>query len=594
MAKVIVWNSIATRKRSPSDGFLENGLGLIKSYLQEYNHEVTVVDWQKNEFYNSLCPKPLRVLNRASTEIMFSLSKKHKTAMKLYFPIFNLLQETVNCLRKSRMKQKLRQLAKTVVKSKVKVFGVKVWYGEAFVWADYLAKQIKKKDPTILLVAGGFHVTLYEEDFLKNSSFDLGVTAQGEVTFKRILNICDKCQKYWDKPLVLKMVADEAEEGYILNLVYWKDGAVKKTVRAKPKMEDKPFPKYASDAIEGKLKVHVLLDSLGCPWGKCSFCVHSHFYPRFFARPVKAMVDEIEYMIKQGVGLFRFAGSETPPAFGVQIAEEILIRGLKIRYSIGCRAVKNINSSKEKYELTVKQYELMLRAGLVALFMGGETANDAINDQVMNKGVTRYELEGTVKAFRQAQKNTGINAYVSVALIYPTPLVAGVTLEDVFNDNLEFVKEVKPDSVIVSPSTPFKNTVWYNDSEKYGFKMPSGFIKNIMKYEYVLYKPPSLWPSLGEIKLCGLSFKEALLACERMRRAVEETGVPSDLTDEFFLMIEGAGYKGKEALLKFKRETAVDLVSSDYRNIERITRLTNEYSLKLAQDNTIIRDADLS
>ncbi|MCQ9207689.1 MAG: radical SAM protein, partial [Omnitrophica bacterium] len=447
MARIWLWNSIATRKRSPSDGFLENGLAILKGDLEGRGHSVRVIDWQKNEFYDSLCPKWARSINRLSTAFMFWLAKKGKIYAKLYFLVFNALQEMVNSIRRDRMKRTLKEFGDEVLKSGIKIFGAKIWYGEAFLWADWLADYIKRKDPSILLVAGGFHATLYEEDFLKNSVFDLAVISEGEKPLRIILGIVDKNLVNWDKGRVVDEIKARIDSEELKNMVYRDKTEVRATSRYTPEMDKKSFPKYEKENIEGKLKIHVLLDSLGCPWGKCSFCVHSHFYPRFYPRPVEDIVSEMEYMIKQGIGLFRFAGSETPPAFGIRIAKAILEKGLRVKYSTGCRPVNRIGESEEKYNVVVKDYETMLRAGLRAIFMGGETGNDTINDRIMNKGVNKDDIIKTAKAFREAQKGTGIQAYLSLALIYPAPLVGGISLEDVFRDDMELIEKVAPDSV---------------------------------------------------------------------------------------------------------------------------------------------------
>ena len=585
MAKIWLWNSIATRKRSPSDGFLENGLALLKGYLEGRGHSVRVIDWQKNEFYNSLCYAWLRGLNRLSTAFMFRLGKSGKIYTKLYFPIFNLIQETVSCVRKHRIKYYLKKLADEAIAGGVHIFGIKVWYGEAFILSDWLASYLKRKDPSMLVVAGGFHITLYEDDILKNSSFDIGVVAEGEKPLEMILKVADEQGEGWDKKAVLARINEKAKSGEIKSIIYRDDDVIRVTERYAPQMDDKALPKYDDDQIEGKLKIHVLLDSLGCPWGKCNFCVHWHFYPKFYPRPVEHIIAEMEYMIKKGIGLFRFAGSETPPAFGVKIAQAILDKGLKLKYSIGCRAVNGIAQSKERYDAVVKDYEVMLRAGLVAVFMGGETGNDIINDKVMNKGVRREDIIATMNAFREAQRKTGIRSYISLALIYPVPLVDGIKMEEVFNDDIALIRDASPDSVIVSPCTPFKRTRWHTERDKFGFTLSDDFIDKVMKYEYVLYKPPALWPPLGNIKLHNFDFKYILEECGRLRKAVEEQGVPADLTDEYFLMIEGVGYSGKDGLMRFKKETAIDLISSDYPNIERITEQTNAMSSKLAESN---------
>jgi radical SAM superfamily enzyme YgiQ (UPF0313 family) len=585
MAEIWIWNSMATRKRSPSDGFLENGLGILKSYLESQNHSVRIIDWQDYKFHQKLCFGWLLALNKRSVKFIFKLGEKNRNLAKAYFPVFNLIQDAVHYTQKSRMQYYLRKLGDDIIRNKIKVAGVKVWYGEAFVFSNYLAAYLKRKDPSILLIAGGFHVTLYEEDFLKNSVFDLGVAAEGEQTLETILDIVNQNQNDWHKEQVLEIVKSKIQKGELKNLIYRDNGIVKVTERNPVDLKQKSFPSYDEATLTEKLRIHAILDSLGCPWGKCNFCVHHHFYSQFQARPVADIVAELKYVVAKGVGMFRFAGSETPPGFGVRIAEEILANKLEIMYSIGCRPIKGIGDSENVYIQTVDNFKIMLKAGLRAIFFGGESGNDVINDVVMNKGVNRKEITKTIEAFKQAQKETGIKAYSSLALIYPTPLVEGITLEKVFKDNLDLIQEVHPDSVIISPCTPFKNSKWYEEKEKYGFEFSDGLLSKFMNYEYVLYKPPSLWPSLGNVKFQGLSFQEFLLECERLRKAVDAMGISTDLTDEYYMMIIGAGYSGEAGIKEFKKATGIDLISSEYSNIKAIAAKTNEYSKKLAASN---------
>jgi len=583
MAKIVLWNSMATRKRSPTDGFLENGLTTLKSFLEDNGHEAEIADWQKNDFYASLCPKIILSLNRKSTELIFYFGRKNSFLAKVYFPIFSLIQNTVSYFQKTTMEKKLKELGDRIIKSGVKILGVKVWYGEAFAFSNFLAKYIKEKDSSVLTIAGGFHVTLYEEDFLRNSDFDLGVVSDGEKPLKIILDISQSNLKNWNKEKVLFQIRKMAEEGSLKNIVYRNGSEIKKTKRYMPDMQNKSVPKYDKAALEGKLKIHIVLDSSGCPWGKCNFCAHSHFYSGYFPRPIKDIIKEIKIMASQGIGLFKFAGSETPPEFGAKIAKEIKNENLNIKYSIGCRAIHNIGDSGKLYDLTVRQFEEMLVSGLVAIFMGGECGNDKINKEIMNKEANKNDIINTFKAFRLAQKNTGIKAYASLAIIYPSPILPGISLKDIYEDDLELIKTIMPDSAIISPSSPFKNTNWYKE-KKFGFDIPEDFIRIVMKYEYVLYKPPSLWPSLGKISLNGMDFRSMLEECGKMRKAVEEElKIPTDLTDEYFLIIESSGYKGKEGIARFKKETSIDLASGDYRNIERMTQEANKYGENLVR-----------
>jgi len=582
MAKIVLWNSISSRKRSPTDGFLEDGLVALRDFLRSNNHSLEIVDWQKIGFFSTLCPKPLLYLNRASTKFIFYLAGKNEIYAKVYFPIFAFIQDVVSFFQKRKIKKNLKKLADSLIKSGTKIFGAQVWYGEAFELSDWIASYIKEKDPSVLTIATGFQATLYEEDLLKNSNFDMGIISDEEKPMKIILDIADKHTKNWNKQKVLGEIIKSAESEELLNIIYRKGSKIILTKRYFPDIKNKIIPAYDESDFEGKLRIHKITDAFGCPWGKCNFCTHSHFYRGYLPRDVNNIVDEIELMQKKGIGLFKFTGSETPPQFGAEIAREILNRKLNIKYAVFCRAVHDINDSGEFFESIVNNFELMLKAGLVSIFIGGECANDRINKEIMNKEANREDIINTVKAFRKAQERTGVKAYAGLALIYPTPLLEGITLEDVFNDDFALIKEIEPDTVIVSPSTPFKNTAWYKDKKRFGFSIPEDFINKFIKYEYVLYKPPSFWPSMGNVSLNGMGFKKGLEECERLRRAVEDLGIPTDISDDCFLVAVGSGYEGKDGLMKFKRETSLDLVSADYQNIKRITEAVNKYSTNVS------------
>jgi hypothetical protein len=314
MAEIWIWNSMATRKRSPSDGFLENGLGILKSYLGAHNHQARIIDWQDYKFHQKLCFGWLLSLNKRSVRFIFSLGHKNRNLAKMYFPVFNIIQDAVHSTQKRRMQYYLRKLGDDIIRNKIQVVGVKVWYGEAFLFSNYLAGYLKRKDPSILLVAGGFHVTLYEEDFLKNSVFDLGVAAEGEKTLASILDILNQNRNGWNKEQVLNRIKENIQTGELKNIIYRDNGEIKVTSRELVELKGKALPSYDDDTLSKKLRIHAILDSLGCPWGKCNFCVHHHFYSQFQARPVADIISEIKYIVDKGIGMFRFAGSETPGA----------------------------------------------------------------------------------------------------------------------------------------------------------------------------------------------------------------------------------------------------------------------------------------
>jgi hypothetical protein len=214
--------------------------------------------------------------------------------------------------------------------------------------------------------------------------------------------------------------------------------------------------------------------------------------------------------------------------------------------------------------------------------MGGETGHDQINREVMNKGITRQDLIATSSAIREAERRAGQKIDLALALIYPTPLVEGVTQDEVFDMNLKLVAEFRPDSVLVTPPGPFKQSRWYNEKERFGFEFEDTIIPSMMEYEYVLYKPPDMWPKF-KMSLQGKGFTEILTECLRLRKAIENMDIPTDLSDEHFLMLRSAGLIGKDGARRFKKESLLDIASCDYRLLTEISSKINVVTRRLAE-----------
>lgn len=579
MAKIILWNSVAKRRRSISDNFYDNGLATLKGYLEDRGHNVEVIDWARDDFYSSLTPPFLAKYLRNLYSAL--LSTDNKLARNFLGFITIQLQEYLSAIQERRIKKEIKKLARYLKDSRVRIFGAKIWYGEAFTNAKYLVRQIKKIAPEIITIAGGYHVTLYEEHLLENSNFDLGVVCEGEFTLEKILNSLDEQKENYDKNKILQNVIAQAQSGTIENLIYRGDGKVYKTKRRQITVQSaKNIPRYILN--ENKSRIHVMVESLGCDWGRCHFCVHPQFYSHYSLRNADEITDEIEAMLKIGIGVFRFAGSDTPPGFGEKIARKIKEKNLKVAFGMGSRP---IIGAKNRYDSLVESYATLIESGLRAVFMGGETGNDFINQEVMNKGVFFEDIVYTIKALREAEKKAGAKVFLSLALIFPTPLLGKVTLERVREDNLRLLRETLPDSAMITPPGPFLHTKWYEERDRFGFKVDEHIIRQAMEYEYVLYKPPHLWPKLG-VSLEGKPFKKLLEECNEFRNLVEKTiEIPTDLSDEHFLMFYSAGIRDKEDVLKAKKETMLDIISCDYQLTRSISQRVNEFSQKISMEN---------
>lgn len=582
--EIWIWNSRARRRRSASDNFEENGLHLLKAYLLEYGISVQIIDDATRDGYNALSPPWLSHWNHLLYKQLFD-QEKSKLVKTIIAPLASLTQNILSLIQHRRMILRLDAVARNIAIEKMKLFGIKVWYGEAFTYSKILTKLINKYSPATIVIAGGYHATLYEEDILQYSNFDLSVAGNGEEPLKSIIEFVRSTYiNGMTKEDFLNILIKEQQDKPIPGLIFRNNNQIvfnSKNVSRKIKTT---IPRYTYNS--GKTKVHILLESSGCPWNACNFCVHNKFAPVYHTRKPSDIIYEIKEMIRQGIGLFRFAGSDTPPHYGQQIAKAILEDNLHVEFTMGCRAVKNCKDP-EVFRETSEAFALLMKAGLRGIFMGGETGNDMINYEVMNKGITSEDVLYTIKAFRQAQINAEQRATVSLAFIYPSPIVASVKLTDIFQDNIQLIKKAQPDAVMISPPGPFKNTNWYCKADEFGFDISADFIQRMMEYEYVLYKPVDLWKEIP-FSLKGMDFKKMLAETQKLRRYVDrELDIPTDLSDEHFLMISSSGMLSGEGIKEFKQKSLLSILSSDYRYLDYISDKVNRYSNKLADSNNL-------
>lgn len=580
--RIVLWNSVARRRRSISDTFYDNGLATLKAHVESLGHEATVIDWATDDFYSSLSPaaiaRPLRLMYA-------SLMRSPSPVAKALLGLASMrLQDLLGMVQRSRLDSRLRRLVSSLKGEGVKVLGVKLWYGEAFENALRLARLVRREAPDVLTIAGGYHVTLYEERILALGSFDLCVEREGEEALAAVLGIADAHALRWDREAALAEIAAAAGRGEIGNLIYRAPGGIQKSERIEKSVRidadarrTRATPSYEGRA--GKVAIHVVTESYGCVWGKCHFCVHRQFSSRFSARDPGEVVSEIEAMLRIGVGVFRFAGSDTPPAYGARIARKLIEGGLEVVFAMGSRA---ISGAAGKFEELAESYGTLIEGGLRAVFMGGETGNDFVNAEVMNKGVSYSDIVATIRALREAERRIGRKVYLSLALIFPTPTMGRVGLEEVASDNLRLLAEARPDSVMVTPPGPFLHTAWYEDQGRFGFEVDEAAILSAMKYEYVLYKPPQFWPLLG-ISLEGRPFSRLLAECGEFRGRVQrELGIPTDISDEHFLMFYAAGIREVGEIAEAKERTMLDILSCDYRRTGEISARVNEFSRALS------------
>lgn len=567
--ELLLVNSYAPRQRIASDAALENGLAILRTYLESKGYQTEVVDDQRVIAMTSGVPQ--FCLKLLSYMVSLQMKVYNRQAKFLWLLIMLLtwpLQALSLYYRRQFMSKRIDEIVQTIKESKIKFLGIKVWYGDAFTWSKLLAAKVRENCPDTVIIAGGPQVKVYGEHILADGDFDIAIMGPGEEVLEKMLMLRQKIKEKGE-------FITAFHNDYPSKLV--KVGGYSTGCTDKKAMFI--TPQYRLEDLAGKILFHTLVDGYGCSWNQCSFCSHTRQNRVYQSRSVKEIVDEIEVMVQQGISFFRFSSSETPVEHGMKIAEEILKRGLNIHFSMFARAVRVTPAVYEAFRL-------MIKAGLRAVFMGGETGHDQINEKIMNKGVKSKDIIDTINCIKLAATETNHNCRVGLSLIYPCPVTDGITLDEVFQENIRLIQAANPDTVIVNPPGVFPETKWMEKADEYGFSIEPNVIPSFMRYEYSIYKPVELWDKLG-YKLQGLGGAELLKETGRFRTAVVKLGIPTDISDEYLMMTEAIGYTTRLDLLQFKSKSLQDIMSGNTTYMEQIIEKINQKSRQMALQGRI-------
>lgn len=568
---LLLVNSMAPRQRIASDAALENSLAILRTYLEDKGYLVEIVDEQRVSATEAGVPK--WVVKLLQLLVWIQMKTYHKSTKYIWI-FFMLLSWPVQVLslyyRNLYLTAKIDDIIRTIKLRHIRLLGIKVWYGDSFTWSKLLATKVKESCPEVVVIAGGPQVKVYAEHIFHQTGFDLAIMGPGEAILEKMIALS---QMTTSKTEFMNRFHQEISRSRLVQTGIYCDD---KAEPADPLRSSKSniIPRYRQDDLEDKLLFHTLVDGFGCTWNKCNFCSHTRQKAAYQSRPVEEIISEFKTMTQQGISFFRFSSSETPVEYGKKIAQAILEQGLTVNYSMFVRAT---SVTPAVYEA----YCLLIQSGLRAVFMGGETGHDLINEQVMNKGIRKKELVDTINCIKLASDAVGKSCRIGLSLIYPTPVVGDVTLQDVYEADLQLIRETLPDTVIVNPPGVFPQTTWMEEKDKFGFSIAPDFVYNLMQYEYSIYKPVELWGQLG-FSMQGRNLPELMKETGRLRAKIANMGIPTDISDEYLMMTEAIGYTTKMDLLAFKNQSLQDIMAGSNHYMKDIIERINAQSRRMA------------
>lgn len=350
-------------------------------------------------------------------------AEKISLSLTSFSPLLKRMQK------KTLIDEWIADLTKEAIKKyNPEVIGLSVPFPGNLLGALRIAETAKKESADIKVIMGGGYVNTELRSISDPRLFDL----IDYLTFDD-----------GEKPLEHLLSYIKTGSGDLLRTKFLKNGQV--VTQTDPKLHDVKFKNLEAPSFRGlEMNRYVsMMETInpmqrlwsdgrwnkmilahGCYWKKCTFCdVSLDYIGRFDPDSASGVVDKMEAIMKEtGVNGFHFVDEAAPPALLKAMSEEILKRGLKVKWWGNLRFDPFF---------TKEVAELMHKAGCIAVTGGIEVASDRVL-KLIDKGISIEKVAKVTKNFKDA------NIFVHAYLMYGFPTQ---TVQETI-DSLEVVRNL--------------------------------------------------------------------------------------------------------------------------------------------------------
>ncbi len=496
----------------------DNGLANLAGALLCAGHETLILDYGTAENVAAMFPAELVPTARC----VFSSAMEKLSAGEALVPdnlkSLGALEAALREACENRCLEVAEEICECVERLRPDFVGFKLWNGDGFSASLEIAKKVRSKYKNVRLFAGGPHVDIFREHIYGAADvFDALVYGEGEQSIVQLA----------------EFVRGERRMDDVDNVIFKRDGEVVATpCRRIEDLSALPFPCYDESVYpavndRSKIKVIVLDESRGCPF-RCHFCIHPiKSGTRLRAKSARRVVEEMSRIVQRlGTGAFRYAGSAAPPRLLKDIATSISGNRMNLVYSAFGNAA----------DARVDCFEDMSRSGCRSIFFGIESGSQDILRKSMGKKV---ELRRIAEVIGQS-KAAGIFTVGSV--IFPAPFET----EETERATMEFLREVRPDSVVVQFPIIYPRTEWALNPGRFGFSFDEKeYIETGMRFKAKPLLPMEFWDDLP-FSMNGKDFRTIRREAARFISELERNGILTSVSDDLVLIAKLAGYEGRE------------------------------------------------
>jgi len=346
-------------------------------------------------------------------------------------------------------------------------FGVSTIAGYQIIDALKVSQAVKKNNPSLPIIWGGYWPSLASKETLNNPYVDIVVKGQGEITFKELLF-------HIEEDLSLERVSG----------IVYKTKSGKIVENPNRTLQDiNQFPSLPYNLVDANrcIRYHFLwgrsLDyytSQGCPYN-CKFCAEPIFSGRkWTGLTPERVVKDVECLVNSyQIDSIRLVDPEVliNKKRILEICKKIIEKKIKINFITVDARVNTLMSYSDE------EWKLMEKAGIREFSIGIESgSNQAL--KAIGKDIA---VEDIIALFKR-MRNYSFKSYLSIMVGIP-----GVDIKKEFLATWKLVDIIlkKYRSSISRMSvvnyTPYPGTELYNQAIKEGFIPP----KNLVNWGYI-------------------------------------------------------------------------------------------------------------
>lgn len=299
-----------------------------------------------------------------------------------------------------------------------------------------IARKVREAFPSIKIIMGGVHPTVFHEELVRDKYCDMVVRNEGEIPITELA-------KGTPYNLISNLTWRNSDNEVLVN----------PDAETYVDLNNLPLPAYH------KLPMHLYHSALGAAWqepsigmvtsrgcpGKCTFCFSGMFGSQIrFLSPVK-IIEHIEHLQKNyGIKEISFYDDTftANPKNAAELCQLIIMKKIKITWSCFARV------DCVTYELLL----LMKEAGCHQIMYGFETVDENILKNI-NKGINLTQFQKAIDWTKAAKIN------IRGAFMLGNPGETIASMERTIN----YAKTIGIPFAIFNITTPYPGTAMYNE-----------------------------------------------------------------------------------------------------------------------------------